>query len=336
MISQLDNILATVKMYVRSQHKHVTDYWDIDFHVYGKDQYTEMGPGQVFIVAEALAATQEIANSICSKARVGMIHAPYNGQKATAGNFGFGIGGKLEVEMGECCQFSIYHLMELNEGEQHLSDNDGSSKSLVRGSVTIFGHGNSKVADAELRQRIASLQKSLSLPSSSLPQAKSSSALASSPRTLSDLCQVLRSKICGPYEITLDAIFYTEKEYNFIKNSSFLTRDRVAEALGAKADDIIWMGFYEPALAFKVTIPRIRGGKKTSASGPMENDVHGTQEHIGLALLPLPNNRAQISATPSVINKATEWSKSLTSVAALGSVAAVAVARWWLSREKRL
>lgn len=73
LVSQIDKLLARVKVYVDQQHPEIAGQWNLDFHVYGKDQYTHAGPGQLFIVAEALAPTQQLANSIASKARVGMI-----------------------------------------------------------------------------------------------------------------------------------------------------------------------------------------------------------------------------------------------------------------------
>ena len=69
LISQIDKVLARVKLYVAQQHPEITSHWKLDFHVYGKGQF----PGQLFIVAEALASTQQLANIIASRARVGMI-----------------------------------------------------------------------------------------------------------------------------------------------------------------------------------------------------------------------------------------------------------------------
>lgn len=62
-----------MKAYVDQQHPEIKGQYKLDFHVYGKNQFTPSGPGQLFIVAEALAPTQRLANSIASKARVGMI-----------------------------------------------------------------------------------------------------------------------------------------------------------------------------------------------------------------------------------------------------------------------
>lgn len=319
MIAQIDKVLGTVKAYAKSQHKDVTGEWDLNFHVYGRDQYNAKGPGEVFVVAESLAPTQQIANSIASKARVGMIHAPYSGQKATAGNFGFGIGGLMEYEMGQCGQFSVYHLMELDPGEEHLSF--GTKGAMIRGTVATFGHGYPMKRDAEFRADIARLRDTLQQPSPS-PYVNSETKLSKpeTPRYLGDLCQIMRSKNAGPFEITLDAVFLSEEEFDFVKNSNILTRTRVAEALGISPKDIIWMGFFEPALAFKITIPRVRGSKRTAAGGFMENDVHGSQEHIGLATLELPQQSVDLSMHAAGRKW---WSKEVALVTAMATLGVI-------------
>ncbi|KAF4457883.1 hypothetical protein F53441_236 [Fusarium austroafricanum] len=295
LISQIDKVLARVKAYVDQQHSDITGEWKLDFHVYGKGQYTPTGPGQLFIVAEALAPTQLLANSIASKARVGMIHAPYPGQKATAGNFGFGLGGLMEIELGPCAEFALYHLMELDPNEQRLSlgEYDGSCTtldgSLLRGKISRIGkrpqdmtNGHSTAPEIDIKSSQAnqsSRKDEHSLPSQDIQN----------PQTLSDLCRIVRSKNAGPYEITIDAMFSSEKTYQAVKTSGLLSASNVAKALGITEEDIIWIGFFDPAISFKVTIPRIRSGQKKSAGGFMENDIHGSQEHMGLASLKLPS-----------------------------------------------
>ncbi|KAG5792711.1 hypothetical protein H9Q69_008236 [Fusarium xylarioides] len=294
LISQIDKLLARVKVYVDQQHPEITGQWDLDFHVYGKDQYTQAGPGQLFIVAEALAPTQQLANSIASKARVGMIHAPYPGQKATAGNFGFGLGGLMEIELGPCAEFSLYHLMDLEPGEETLAlGSDGSvlegpllrgtvcriGKGVMNGTNGTNGHNTVSEVDSKPSQRTsASPQRSPSPPNQAIQK----------PETLSDLCRIVRSKNAGPYEITIDAMFASKEAYEAVKSSDLLSPSKVAKAIGISEEDIIWIGFFDPAISFKVTIPRIRSGKKKSAGGFMENDIHGSQEHMGLASLKLP------------------------------------------------
>ncbi|KAI5461875.1 hypothetical protein BGZ63DRAFT_414507 [Mariannaea sp. PMI_226] len=300
LIAQIDVVLGRVKAYVKQQNSDVPDGWKLDFHVYGRDHFTAAGNGEIFVIAEALASTQAHATSLCNTARVGMIHGPYPGQKATSGNLGFGIGGIMEIETGECTEFSVYHLMDLEDGEEHLEFDD-QGPGLLRGKVQIFGRGKRARSDVDFRSSIATLQRTLTKPkvldfhktaAAAVATAKKSMATAQiSSRTLADVCQVMRSKNAGPYEITLDAIFYNQEAYNAVKRSGVLACSNVAKALGVTEADIVWMGWYEPALAFKVTIPRVRWGKKTSAGGFMESDIHGSQEHTGLATLALyPTN----------------------------------------------
>ncbi|KAF5712236.1 hypothetical protein FGLOB1_4614 [Fusarium globosum] len=294
LVSQIDKLLARVKVYVDQQHPEITGQWNLDFHVYGKDQYTPAGPGQLFIVAEALAPTQQLANSIASKARVGMIHAPYPGQKATAGNFGFGLGGLMEIELGPCAEFSLYHLMDLEPGEERLAlGGDGSvlEGSLLRGVVSRIGKGFMNRANGTNgHNTVSEVDSKPPQRTSTSPQLSPSppNQAIQKPETLSDLCRIVRSKNAGPYEITIDAMFASNEAYGAVKRSDLLSPSNVAKAIGISEEDIIWIGFFDPAISFKVTIPRIRSGKKKSAGGFMENDIHGSQEHMGLASLKLP------------------------------------------------
>ncbi|KAL8337684.1 hypothetical protein RB598_006531 [Gaeumannomyces tritici] len=346
LISILDDVLARVKAYVAAQHSDLNeDAWELGFHSYGREAAAAAAAatiatrglmtgsrsrGAVFIIAEALAPTQELANSIVSKARIAMIHAPYPGQKATSGNLGFGIGGLMEIEAGPCAEFSLYHLMDLEPGEERLAmagggghaladeKGDGKGKSpLFRGEVAIFGPGPPKPSRKAVTysgaRGVAAHSRDVGggsaqsggcsgdgPSSNNATQAAASTCPpppppSSSPRqtTLFDLCQVLRSKNAGPYEITLDAIFASRDDYVRVRDSGVLSRQRIAGALGVAETDVVWMGFWDAAAAFKVTVPRRRcrpgGGKSVAAAGGfMEDDVHGSQEHLGLADIEIP------------------------------------------------
>jgi hypothetical protein len=66
-----------VKPYVRSQHQDTKSEWDLDFHLYGQNQVSTeqetLGqPGQVFLVGETLASTQDLASSIATTANLAM------------------------------------------------------------------------------------------------------------------------------------------------------------------------------------------------------------------------------------------------------------------------
>ncbi|KFA79456.1 hypothetical protein S40288_07588 [Stachybotrys chartarum IBT 40288] len=303
LIGQIDNLLKRIRAYVEHQHPDVPGQWDLGFHVYGKGQSGPNGPGELFIVGETIAPTQQLATSLAAKARIAMIHGPYHGQKATSGNLAFGIGGLMEVELGRCAQFSIYHLMELEPGEERLESANSADTQKSRGLATancrIIGTGKPGVADEKLFLSITSLRQNLSKPNVKNPYLidhQDHISAGASPKTLSDLASVLRSKNAGPYEITIDVMFKSIADYQLVKNSDILSAENLAVALGLPKKDIVWMGYFEPALAFKITIPRYRGGKMTSSGSFMEDDVHGSQQHNAIAALKLPPESVSSSA----------------------------------------
>lgn len=198
----------------------------------------------------------------------------------------------MEVELGPCAEFSLYHLMDLDPGEQRLFPVHSNMPQtlegpLLRGTISRIGKGSSKLRNKNLIEIETTID----------PRSQGAEHIAPTPdqpvqdpKILSDLCRILRSKNAGPYEITIDAMFSSKIDYDTIKASGILSSSNVAKAIGITKEDIIWIGFFDPALSFKVTIPRIRMGVRKSAGGFMENDIHGSQEHIGLANMTLPEN----------------------------------------------
>lgn len=186
----------------------------------------------------------------------------------------------MEIELGPCAQFSIYHLVALKGSEERLRIN-GETTPLFSQSVSVIGKGQGRPrvsgisADAS---KLVSPKKTswFQFPESPL---KNPNAL---PVTLSDVARVLRSKNAGPFEVTYDVIFGTEKEYQFVKSSGILSGASVAAILGFKEEEVIWSGFFDQALAFKATFPRLRRGNTAPNGGFMEDDVHASQKHVGL------------------------------------------------------
>lgn len=246
----------------------------------------------------------------------------------------------MEIEMGACAEFSLYHLMDLEPGEERLIlDNETPSSStlqgpLLRGIVVTIGRGSPASSDDAFRQNISTLRDELPKPTpKQLPHAKrvQPTQPPREPKTLSDVCRILRSKNAGPFEITIDAIFDSETDYYAIKSSGLLSPTNVSKALGIPKEDIIWMGFFDPAMAFKVTIPRVRSGKKKSAGGFMESDIHGSQEHLGLANLKLPGTSTSQSPGSFGIQA---WSNSTKLAVAIGIVGVLSMARRMLANMK--
>ena len=85
-------------------------------------------PKKVFIVGVALAETQELDTGVAQTARVYCVNAPCPSQKRAEGNFAMGIGGKLELPVGERAEFTIYHLMDLRIGEEGAHEASAASK----------------------------------------------------------------------------------------------------------------------------------------------------------------------------------------------------------------
>ncbi|KAI0894269.1 hypothetical protein F4806DRAFT_118156 [Annulohypoxylon nitens] len=316
LIKQLDSLLDIVKGYAVDQHSDVSEKWELDFHIYGKqDENATTTPSQeVFIIGEVLATSQELATSIAATARIAVIHGSYPGQKATSGNFAFGIGGKPVIELGPCSKFSMYHLMDLIDGEEGLSlgrdlgpstsgrvNGNGVAKqrkSLFTQSVSMIGKGDGSLSTPPLPKVNGNVNGVITngTRSSSITTTTNGTKMNghTKPVSLGDLAKVVRSKNAGPYEITFDLIFESRDTYLKVKESGLLSAKAVASAYKLPESDIVWSGFFDPAQAFKATIPRIRAGKRTPGGSFMENDVHGSQQHLPLVNLKLPEELVAI------------------------------------------
>ncbi|KAK2756755.1 hypothetical protein FQN54_005201 [Arachnomyces sp. PD_36] len=285
LIGQIDSFLEVVRGYVKQQHADAIGTWELGFHTYG----SKTGPDpDLFLVGEAFASTQELAGSVAATARIATTHGPYAGQKATSGNFAYGIGGTTVIPLGECTEFSIYHLMDLAEGEEGIvtCDEHGVKRSTVD-PLPLFGQRTTLVGPASPGTK--NLADSTQLGASKTSGSKASMILPPNP-TLRDAARVLRSKNSGPFEITFDVVFERESVYRAIKKANILRKDIIARMFNISQEEVVWCGFFDQAKAFKATIPRRRGGKNASAGGFMENDVHGSQQYLPLMKMPLPQS----------------------------------------------
>ena len=86
--------------------------------------------------------------------------------------------------------------------------------------------------------------------------------------------RVIRSKNSGPYELTLDIFFKNRQYYDEVKKSNVITPNRIAKLYQAKLADVLKVVWFEPALAVKATLKRIR-----PSGHPGESDVYGAQQH---------------------------------------------------------
>jgi len=119
-ISKIEEILMAVKQQVNCNLPPKTNY-HLEFIVYGKngvmgdlEPINEIISHEVGIAIDAVADTQELANTVCSIARSTLLHYGYPGRLATAGNLAFPF-SPSDVEVGAVYSFSIYHLLETNQ-----------------------------------------------------------------------------------------------------------------------------------------------------------------------------------------------------------------------------
>jgi hypothetical protein len=284
-----------VRNFVELQHEHVTESWDLQWHIYGDKSGDDHDPTQLFIIGEALAPTQELATSIAATARVATIHGPYEGQKATSGNFGHGIGGATTQALGPCAEFCVYHLMALRPGEERGSEEGPLFR--IQSMTLSQRQGRQTTPTDEEEEKAKHFQEQTQRAVKSAINGEWNKPEISSksdpPTKLVDIAQVIRSKNSGPYEITLDVMFATQEIYQAIKDASLLTVDAIASLYGLRPEQVIFSGFFDQAMAFKATIPRMRNGKPVAAGGFMEDDVHGSQVHPPLMALKLPDDLAK-------------------------------------------
>jgi hypothetical protein len=100
---------------------------------------------------------------------------------------------------------------------------------------------------------------------------------------LVDLCEVIRSKNSGPYELTLDMVFRRPADYERAKTSGFFTKKLFARLYSTTPERILAVIFFDPACAVKVTLVR-----PLVSGDPGETDVYGAQQHAPLLGIEVP------------------------------------------------
>jgi hypothetical protein len=120
LIGRIDSVLEQVKDQVREA---LGFSGPILFHVYGKDGVMEnMEPEknrlahELGLVIEVVARDQERANAVCSHVRSTLLHYGYPGRISTAGNLAL-LYSPSDIACGEVFEFSLYHLMQVDDPE---------------------------------------------------------------------------------------------------------------------------------------------------------------------------------------------------------------------------
>lgn len=121
-LRKLDDILAGVRARVADNFASLpTESYSLLFRAYGKDgvmaelePHPEIRAHEVGLVIEAVAESQDLADTICAFARSTMLHYGYEGRISTAGNLAFPY-SPSDFHAGEVYEFSVYHLVEAED-----------------------------------------------------------------------------------------------------------------------------------------------------------------------------------------------------------------------------
>jgi hypothetical protein len=110
--------------------------------------------------------------------------------------------------------------------------------------------------------------------------------MADRARRLGEIAQVVRSKNAGPFWITLDVFFRSDADFAYVRDSKVLTAKKIGELYGV-----------DPALVKRFELPGIKAMKfsmpRAVVAGSFEDrDLHAGQQHVPLALLPIPGRNA--------------------------------------------
>lgn len=126
LIGQIEEIQQSVLEQVREYYQEISaDQYKINFYNYGMNAVLGAKESEPFagheigVLFEVIAETQELANSICSSVRSTFLHYGYENRKSTAGNLAFPF-APSDVEFGPVYEFSVYHLLEIDENPFHI------------------------------------------------------------------------------------------------------------------------------------------------------------------------------------------------------------------------
>ena len=118
-IERVDEIIADATARIEAGVTCAAGTYKLNFRVYGRNGIL-MGPKangavpqELGIVGEVVADTQQIAHSVCTFAHGVLLHQPYPGRKTVAGNLAFPY-SPSDFDLGEVFEFSIYHLLEVD------------------------------------------------------------------------------------------------------------------------------------------------------------------------------------------------------------------------------
>ncbi len=103
---------------------------------------------------------------------------------------------------------------------------------------------------------------------------------------LRDVARMVRSKNAGPFNLTIDIIFESERAYRVVRDAGILDANLFATMFKLSQNQVR-IFHYDPANAIKVTVPRY-----TVSGNADDPDVFGGQQHAQLVNLEVPEDAA--------------------------------------------
>ncbi|KIW11219.1 hypothetical protein PV08_10519 [Exophiala spinifera] len=284
LISQIDEFLETARAYTRKLFPELDrdPSCQLKFQVYGKNavmgplepnnhQAPAAVPYEVGILGEVVAPTQEKSHAVANNVRASILHMPYRNQMATAGNFASPL-SPHEQDAGAVFRWNVYHLMDLQRGEElalfpvtHLT---------IAGSGSVVSEPESTHYSAEELEEFVKGR-----PEPVLPKAVPSDEAV----RMMDIAKIVRSKNAGPFELTLDIMFDSWEAYQRVKEANVLTNDVICKLYRVQDDDILTNMYFDPAMAWKTTIRR-----PWEQGSIGERDTLGTQQYAPLLYIMVP------------------------------------------------
>jgi hypothetical protein len=123
LIDKIEEVEAAVKESVAEQYGEIPkENYEVNFFNYGINgvmgalEPSKELPHEICVLFEALAQSQELAAAICASLRSTFMHYGYEGRKSSAGNLALPY-APSDVNFGPVYEFSIYHLMPVENGE---------------------------------------------------------------------------------------------------------------------------------------------------------------------------------------------------------------------------
>lgn len=289
LINQIDDFLERVRKYSRNLFPELdkTEQCRLLYHIYGKNGvmgplepgFAEASPHEIAVLGEVIAPTAELSHTIANNVRASILHFAYPDQVATTGNFASPL-SPHEQDAGAVFKFSLYHLVDLDEGEEY---------SIFPIQTHTIGTTSGKASPVPLPPEFEEAYKKIEngelakLTTKSVPTGEA---------PLNEVARIIRSKNSGPFELTFDVMFDDPAVYKRVKDANIFTNDTIKSLYRVTDDDILTNMYFDPALAWKCTI------KRPWAQGSVgERDTLGTQQHAPLLAIRVPAAKAETNGT---------------------------------------